>query len=128
MSIAELLKQHFLEGGPFFMLLHYIMWILVILYVVKFLRNYRLENKDSKKLSKYNSTILFIGGFGLLLAIFFQHVGFYGALSAIEQAQDISPKLIMGGLRISFIAPLYAFFLFLVSFFIWFVFRNKIRA
>lgn len=128
MSIADLLKQHFLEGGPFFMILNYTMWIMVVIFVIRFVRNYKSEDKDLQKLSKFNSTIIFIGGFGLLLSIFFQHAGIYGALSIAEKAQDISPNLLLGGLRVSLIAPLYSFFLFLVSGLIWYIFRNLIKA
>ena len=128
MSLASLLKQNFIDGGPFFMTLHYIMWLLVIIFTVRFLRNYFSENKDLKKLGKFNSIIIFIGGFGFLLAFFYQNLGFYGALVSIEQAQDISPTLLLGGLRVSLIAPLYSFFLFLISGLIWFIFRNLIKA
>lgn len=127
MSLASLIKQNFLEGGPFFMTLHFIMWILVIIFAVRFLFNYFSKSKNTKRLTKFNATIIFIGGFGFLLAIFYQNMGLYGALSAIEHAADISPALIVGGLRVSLIAPLYSFFLFLISFLIWFVFRNLIR-
>ncbi|PLX14420.1 MAG: hypothetical protein C0597_10095 [Marinilabiliales bacterium] len=127
MSVFELFKQHFIEGGPFIMFLQYIMWILVIVNAIKFFRNYFSKNKNTKKLNKFNSNIIFLGVFGLLLSIFFQHAGFYGALSAIEQTQDISPRIILGGLRVSFIAPLYSYFLFLVSGLTWFVFRNLIK-
>ncbi len=127
MSLASLIKQNFLEGGPFFMTLHLIMWILVIIFAVRFLLNYFSKSKNTKRLTKFNATIIFIGGFGFLLAIFYQNMGLYGALSAIEHAADISPALIVGGLRVSLIAPLYSFFLFLISFLIWFVFWNLIR-
>jgi hypothetical protein len=33
----------------------------------------------------------------------------------------------MGGLRVSLIAPLYSFFLFLISLLVWFIFKNLIR-
>jgi len=127
MSVASLLKQHFFEGGPFFMTIHYILWILIIIYSIQFLKNYYSEHKNVKKLNKFKSNILFIGGFGFLLSIFYQNLGFYGALSAIERAQDISQAVIFGGLRISLIAPLYSFFLFLISFLLWFVYRNMIK-
>ena len=127
MSFASLLKENFIDGGPFFMTLHFLMWILVILFTIRFLRNYYSKNKDLKKLSKFNSTIIFIGGFGFLLSLFYRTLGIYGALASIEVAQDISPTILAGGLRVSLIAPLYSFFLFLISSIIWFVFRNLIK-
>lgn len=128
MSVANLLKGHYMDGGPFFMTLHFITWILVILYVVKFIQNFKSNNKDLKKLEKFNSTILFVGAFGLLFSWFYRMIGMYSAFTIAENAQDISPALLAGGLRVSLIAPLYAFFLFLVTSIIWFSFRNKIKA
>ncbi|MBI9055861.1 MAG: hypothetical protein JEY96_18710 [Bacteroidales bacterium] len=128
MSVVDLLKGNFVDGGPFFMTLHYIMWILVILYSIRFIRNFYSDKKDLKKLEKFNSTILFIGTFGFLLSLFYRTLGIYGALSSILEAQDIAPTIIANGFRVSLIAPLYSFFLFLVSSLIWFIFRNKIKA
>lgn len=127
MSVADLLKENFMEGGPFFMTLNYILWILVIIFIIRFIRNYKSTTKDIKKLEYFNSTILFIGTFGFLLMLFFRYIGIFGALSAIERAQDISPAIIIKGFRVSFIAPLYSFFLFLVTFLTWFIFRNLIK-
>lgn len=128
MSLAGLIKETFLQGGPFFMTLHLIFWILVIYFTLKFIRNYYSENRDLKKLYKFNFAIISIGSFGLLFAIFYQLLGFYGALSVIEKAQDISPALILQGLRISLIAPIFSFFLFLVTIIIWFIYKNKVRT
>lgn len=128
MSVADLLKSNFIDGGPFFMILHYIMWILVIFYAIKILRNLRSTDCDFKKLEKFNTTILFIGGFGLLFSLFYRAIGMYSAFSVLEVTQDISPTLVASGLKASLIAPLYSTFLFLVTSVIWFIFRNKIIA
>lgn len=128
MSVASLFKGHFMDGGPFFMTLHFIMWLLVILYSIKFIQNYKSSDKNLKKLEKFNSTIIFIGAFGFLFSWFYRMLGMYSAFSIAETAQDISPNLLAGGLRVSLIAPLYAFFLFLTSSIIWFFFRNKVKA
>jgi hypothetical protein len=126
MSVADLLKQNFWEGGPFFMTLHYIMWILVIVLTIRSIKNFRVENRDYKKLENLNTTILFIGGFGLLFSIFYRTIGMYSAFSVIEASSDISPTLVAGGIKASLIAPIYSLFLFLVTSIIWFIFRNKI--
>jgi len=128
MSVADLLKGNFIDGGPLFMTLIYIMWVLVIIITIKFLRNFYSNKKDLKKLEKFNFTIIFIGAFVFLFSLFYRNLGIYGALSTIIDAQDISPSILANGLRVSYIAPLYSFFLFLVSSLIWFFFRNKIKA
>lgn len=128
MSVADLLKENFIEGGPFFMTLHYITWILVIFLSIRFMKNFRSKNRDYKKLDKFNSTILFIGGFGLLFALFYRTMGMYSAFSVLEATSDISPTLVASGLKASLIAPLYSLFLFLVTSIIWFINRTKIKS
>jgi len=128
MSVADLLKENFIDGGPFFMILHYILWILVIYYSIRFISNYGSTNRDYKKLEKFNASILFIGGFGLLFSLFYRTIGMYSAFAALEVASDISPSLVAGGLKASLIAPLYSLLLFLVTSIIWFINRNKIKS
>ena len=124
MSVADLLKQNFMDGGPGFMTLHYLMWILVISFTVIAIKNIR--NRNYKKLEKLNTSILFIGGFGLLFSLFYRTMGMYSAFSVLETTSDISPTLVAGGLKSSLVAPLYSLFLFLVTSVIWFVLRLKI--
>lgn len=127
MSVFSLLKEQFMTGGFLFMIPMMIMWIVLILLTIKLTLGVRLENKNIEKLKKQNSFILFIGSFMFLGSIFYQTLGFYQALSAIEAAGDISPSLIMGGLKVSLIAPLHGMFFFLLSGIIWFIFRNLLR-
>lgn len=128
MSVADLLKQNFIDGGPFFMLLHYFMWLLVIFYSIRFIKNYRSPNPDYVRLNRFNATILFIGGFGLLFSLFYRTLGMYSAFAALEVTSDISPSLVAGGFKASLVAPLYSLFLLLVTSIIWFVNRNKITS
>ena len=124
MSVANLLKQNFIDGGPGFMTLHYLMWILVIYFTDIAIKSIR--NKNYKKLEKLNTTILFIGGFGLLFSLFYRTMGMYSAFSVLETTSDISLTLVAGGLKASLVAPLYSLFLFLVCGVIWFFLRLKI--
>ncbi|HYQ56029.1 MAG TPA: hypothetical protein VEP89_01695 [Draconibacterium sp.] len=126
MSVADLLKQNFIDGGPGFMTLHFLMWILVIVLTTRAAKNIRSANYDFRELEKVNTTILFIGGFGLLLSILFRTTGMYNAFSVLETTSDISPTLVAGGLKASLVALLYSLFLFLVTSIIWFIFRLKI--
>lgn len=126
MSVAELLKENFMDGGPAFMTLHYLMWILVIIFSVRAAKNIRSTNCDYSKLEKLNTTILFIGGFGLILSLLYRTMGLYSAFSVLEITGDISPTLVAGGMKASLVAPLYSLLLFLVTGLIWFIFRLKI--
>lgn len=126
MSVADLLKQHFMDGGPGFMTLHYLMWVLVVILTARATKNIRSTNCDYRKLEKLNTTILFVGAFGLLLSLFYRTLGMYNAFSVLEITSDISPTLVAGGMKASLVAPLYSLFLFLVTGIIWFIFRLKI--
>jgi len=128
MSIFDLLKQNFIEGGPLFMTLHYLTWILVIFFTIRIIRNFRSKKRDFKKLEKLNSIILFIGGFSLMFSLFYRAIGMYSAFSIMEVADDISLSLIASGLKASLIAPLYSMFLCLVTSLIWFINRYRIKA
>ena len=119
--------KHLFEGGIYFMAPIYIMWIVVIFLSVKFLLNYFSDNKDHEKLKKQNSTIIFIGSFSFLFGIFGQTLGIFGALTAIQNASDIAPSLIAGGLKVSLLTTLYGFSLLLLSSIIWFVFRSLLK-
>jgi hypothetical protein len=127
MSVFSSLTEQFINGGFMFMIPMLIMWIVLIFLTIKLALSYRLEGRNVEKLMYQNSIILFMGSFMFLGSIFYQTLGFYQALSAIEVASDISPSLIMGGLKVSFIAPLHGCFFFLISGIIWFVFRNLLR-
>jgi len=127
MSLFSVLKEHYIIGGVAFMIPLLIMWIVLVVISIRFLLSYYSEKRNVIKLKRINSTIIFIGSFMFLASLFYQTLGFYGALSAIEAAGDISPRIIMGGLKVSFIAPLHACFFFLIASLIWFIFRNLIK-
>ena len=118
-----MIVEHLFVGGITFMLPIYLMWIAVIILSVKFLINYYSENKDLQKLAKQNSLILFIGSFSFLFGLVGQIIGLSAALDAVQSAGNISPALMAGGLRVTFLAPLYGLVLLLLSSIIWFIFR-----
>jgi hypothetical protein len=120
-----MLLQHFMEGGTTGMLLIITLWI-VTLILTGYL-GFRLAKKDQYDANKNKSiseTIFFLGSFAFLFGIFYQIIGMIQALKAIEAAGDISMALIAGGLKVSLIAPMYGFVLFLLTYIIWFVTRR----
>jgi len=122
-----MIVKNLIEGGISFMLPIYLMWIAVIFLAIKFLVNYYSTNKDLQKLSKQNSFILFIGSFAFLFGLLGQILGLFQALKFIQMATEISPAIMARGLRVSLIAPIYGFILFLISSIIWFAFRNLLK-
>ncbi len=127
MSVFGSLAEQFMNGGFLFMFPMFLMWIALIFLTIKLSINNRSENRNIEKLKYQNSIILFMGSFMFLGSIFYQTLGFYQALSAIEVAGDISPSIIMSGLKVSFIAPLHGCFFFLLCGTVWFIFRSKLR-
>jgi len=117
--------KHLFDGGIFFMSIIYILWIVTIIFIVRsvWLSKQKSNSDKPKKASEY---ILFFGSLAFLIGLLAQVVGFFGAFDAIQAAGDVSPSMIAGGLRISFLAPLYGFVLFIISIIAWFTIRKTL--
>ncbi len=120
-----MIVQHFYEGGTFFMFFEYMMWIAVFILIALFVVMYR-SNKSPKKLKQINNTILFVGSFGFLWGISGQMMGLIGAFDAVQMIGEggVKPHLLAGGLKVTFIVPLYGLVLLMISSIFWFVFGN----
>lgn len=73
---------------------------------------------ETRKKLKYMKSI---GLFAFITGILGQLLGLFSALSAIEQAMDISPAIIAGGLKISMIPPIYGILILLISYIFWII-------
>lgn len=114
----------FYEGGPSFMAPVYLMWITVLVLAIRFIVLYR-NNKNPQKLKSINNSILFFGSFAFLIGITGQMVGLIAAFDAIQSAGGgIDPRYIAGGLKVTFIVPLFGMTLLILSAILWFVFQN----
>lgn len=65
-----------------------------------------------------------LGLFAFITGILGQLLGLFNALGAIEQAMDISPAVIAGGLKISMITPIYGILILLFSYIFWIILDN----
>ena len=73
--------------------------------------------------------VLQIGIFTFFLGILSQAIGLMQAFSAIEQAGgDISPALLVGGLKVSMIAPVYGLMIFRVAVIGWAALKFRLDA
>lgn len=121
-----MILKHIYEGGYFFMIPIVIIWLAVIgITVTDIVRRVSGIEKPTK-FQRNNNLILFLGSFAFLLGVLAQIIGMMQALSVIEQVGDISLALIAGGLKVSFIAPVYGFVLFIVSLTVWFINRTYV--
>ncbi len=117
------MKDLFYMGGPLFMGILTALLILMVAWavyhVLPVLLNRDVDLVRTKSQLKHTKTI---GTFALVTGILGQLIGFYQAFNAIEKAGDISPSLMMGGLKVSMITTLYGIIIFLLSLFLWFIF------
>ncbi len=88
----------FFMGGPLFMS------ILTLLLVAVLISAW-----------KYPQWVKEFGILALTFGILGQIIGLYSAFSAMEQAPDVSPSMLAGGLKVSTITTLYGFLIFIVS-------------
>lgn len=118
-----MIARHIFEGGYYFMIPIVTIWVIVfIIAITGFIRYF--SGTEPTKLRKNNNLVLFLGSFAFLYGLLGQIIGLLAAFKAIEAAYDISPAIIAGGLRVSFLAPVYGFVIFIISLIVWFINRN----
>jgi hypothetical protein len=122
MNIVELHSA----GGPLFMSILSLTFLIILIYSgIKAYRLFSSPGEISKNAADV-SQILQLGIFSAVFGIFGQCIGLFMAFMAIEEAGDISPAMIFGGLKVSMITTLYGLLIFLVSFLIWFGLKQKV--
>lgn len=108
----------FYEGGPLFMgILTIVFLVLIVVSVYAFINKQKTAEKE-----KNLSLIRGVGLFALVTGILGQLIGLYEAFSAIQQVGDVSPAMLASGLRVSMITTLYGMVIFIFSLLIWFAF------
>jgi hypothetical protein len=124
MNIVDL---HY-AGGPLFMSILSIIFLTILFIAGK--KIYDLVSNSGKDTSKQMdvSSVLQLGIFAAVFGIFGQCIGLFQAFMAIEEAGDISPAMIFGGLKVSMITTLYGLLIFLISFLIWFGLKQTINS
>lgn len=116
------MKDLFYMGGPLYMGILTVILIAMIAWAVYHYLPVVLKNEVDFTLVKARlKHVKTIGTFGLVIGILGQLVGFYGIFEGVEQAGDVPPALLMGGLKVSMITTFYGIFIFLLGLLIWFV-------
>lgn len=109
-------------GGPLFMsTLTFLLIIMVVWIAYHFAAYYSSSNMDKEVTLRKLKYGMSIGLFALVTGILGQLIGLYMAFVAIEQASDISPAIVFGGLKVSMITTLYGIFIYLMSILLWFI-------
>ena len=83
-----------------------------------------IARRDYKDIDVTRARLKYIKGIGtvsLVTGFLGQMVGLYSAFMMIEQAREISPSVLAGGLKVSMITPLYGMIIFLLSYLLWLI-------
>ncbi|SDM09225.1 MotA/TolQ/ExbB proton channel family protein [Catalinimonas alkaloidigena] len=111
----------FFEGGILFMgMLTLVFFIMVATAVVVGLPIFTHQVSHVAATRHRLTYVKSVGLFALIFGMFGQLLGLYDAFKAIEQIGAVSQAMLAGGLRVSSISTLYGFFIFLLSYLIWF--------
>ena len=105
--------DRFNEGGPVHMTLILICLILAIFYLVKAFMSSSKDDAQSKKMMRLAAEA---GLLGLVIGFFASIIGMIESFDAIESfGGDMSPGILAGGLKVSFLTILFGTFTFIVS-------------
>lgn len=115
------LTDYYYMGGSGFMFVITVCGILMLIFTAKILINYFVQKVYSKQ---GLGLILLFGSLSAVIGFFGQAIGLFMAFSAIEVASDISPAIVVGGLKASMIAPLWGTMIFMLSLIIWGLLRE----
>ncbi len=72
--------------------------------------------------------ILQLGILAFFLGILSQALGLMSAFQAIEAMGGVSPAMLVGGLRVSMIAPIYGLMIMIVAFIGWTILKNRMDS
>ena len=116
------MKEWFIMGGTLFMSILTI--LLVIIAAVSAYYAVIIASGRAKERANFVHQLKYvksIGLFTLIVGILGQMIGLFMAFTAIEAAQDISPAILAGGLKVSMITTLTGMVIYLISILIWFL-------
>jgi hypothetical protein len=112
-------------GGVFLWVQILVILLMLVLAIIKFNQYYGNSNLESLPFHKSHHAILFLGIFNLVWGMFTQVLGFVQALNAIIAAADVSPALIMEGLKNSFVSPLIGLVSILIGALLWAILQAR---
>jgi biopolymer transport protein ExbB/TolQ len=109
-------------GGPLFMGILTLLLLVLLVLTVIFILSIASGKTAGKASFRHRLTYLkSLGLFTMITGILGQLIGLMMAFNAIEQAADISPAIIAGGLKVSMITTLYGIMIYLFSILVWFL-------
>ena len=116
------MRNLFFMGGTLFMsILTILFLIMLIWFIYHFIAAHNAKQSSPEIVLRRIGYGKSIGLFAMITGIFGQLIGFYEAFSVIENAGDISPGMMYGGIKVSMITTLYGISIYLTSLIIWFL-------
>lgn len=120
------MQELFIKGGPFFMGLVSILFIITTAwFIYHFVNAYTSKNTNPDKAIRklgYGKTL---GLFTLIVGITGQMIGFISMFQAIEdgvaKGLEITPVMIYGAIKVTMIVTVYGLLIYLLSLLMWFV-------
>jgi hypothetical protein len=121
-TLSESMQMY---GGIFLWVQIFVILLMLVMAIVKFRQYYGTSDVLSMPFHKSHHAILFLGIFNMVWGMFTQVLGFVQALNAIIAAADVSPGLIMEGLKNSFVSPLIGLISLLVAALLWAILQGR---
>lgn len=116
------MKEWFVMGGSLFMSILTILFVIIAAVSVYFAVTIASGKATGKaNFSHQLKYVKSIGLFTMITGILGQLIGLFMAFTAIEAANDISPAIMAGGLKVSMITSLTGIFIYMISIIIWFL-------
>lgn len=95
-----------------------ILLVWFIYYIIPVLKNTKEKFGNLKGKLKH---LKLIGLFGLITGVLSQLISMYSIISAIEEAADITPGMVISALKISMIPMIYGISIYLLSLIFWII-------
>lgn len=105
-------------------ILSFLLLLVIVVAVFIAVRIFKKDYSSPASVRENLGYIKSIGLFAMITGILGQLIGLYSAFNAIEEAGDVSPAMIFGGLKVSMITTLYGVLIYLFSILIWLVLSN----
>lgn len=121
METASKFQQFFMFMGPWKWPLIFLSFLVFILICIK-VYDYFIAKQPT---SRYLGAILFWGSISAITGIIGQVSGLWAALSAIMDAPDISPPIVLMGFLTSFVTTMFGFIIMAIAALCWWALKYK---